>query len=180
MVKKDLVQQFTAKAVEAGAEVKTCADAAGAVRFIAGFLEDQRLTRIAAAPDALDFVPKDADIDLLKPAAVAGYASAEAGLVRADQGVAATGTLVHWDKGEEDRVVWTLPPVCLCVLKESAIVAELEGLAGLMNAHLAPLGAASFAQVSLVTGPSRTADIEGQLSLGVHGPARLIILLIGS
>lgn len=177
---EDLVQKFKAKAVEAGAEVETFAGAAGAVEFIARFLEAQHLTRIAAAPDALDFVPRDAHFDLLVPDSAVAVAPAEAGLVRADHGVAATGTLVHWDKGDDDRIVWTLPPVCLCVLKEDAVVAELEDIADLMTTHLAPLQAPSFAQVSLVTGPSRTADIEGQLSLGVHGPARLIVLLLGS
>ena len=180
MVKKDLVRKFKAKAVEAGAEVEPFADEVGAVEFIARFLEGQHLTKIVAAPDALEFVPRDAGFDLLEPDSMVGYAPAEAGLVRADKGVAATGTLVHWDKGEDDRIVWTLPPVCLCVLKEAAVVAELEDIADLISGHLAPLEAPSFAQVSLVTGPSRTADIEGELSLGVHGPGRLIILLLRS
>jgi L-lactate dehydrogenase complex protein LldG len=33
--------------------------------------------------------------------------------------------------------------------------------------------------VSLVTGPSRTADIEGQLAIGVQGPSRLVVILVG-
>jgi L-lactate utilization protein LutC len=180
MVNEDLVRKFKAKAVEAGAEVETFADAAGAIEFIVRFMANQHPAKVVAAPDALEFVPRDADFDLLEPASMIGYAPAEAGLVRADKGVAATGTLVHWDKGEEDRIVWTLPPVCLCVLKEDAVVAELDDIAGLMAEHLAPVEAPSFAQVSLVTGPSRTADIEGELSLGVHGPGRLIILLLRS
>jgi len=178
MVTKALVRKFKAKAVEAGAEVETLADAAGAVEFIARFLKGQHLTKVVAAPDALDFIPKDADFDLLEPASMAALAQAEAGLVRADKGVAATGTLVHLDKGEDDRIVWTLPPVCLCILKEDAVVSELDDIADLMAGHLAPLEAPSFAQVSLVTGPSRTADIEGELSLGVHGPGRMVILLL--
>lgn len=175
-----ILREFKAKAVQAGAEVESFEGKAPAVRFIGRFLAAHRLTRIAAAPDALAFVPKSGDLELLRPSSLSGFAAAEVGLVRADRGVAATGTLVHWDKGDDDRIVWTLPPVCLCVLKEKDVVADQDDLAGPMANCLSPRRSPTFAQVSFITGPSRTADIEGELSLGVHGPARLIILLIKS
>lgn len=180
MVSRAALGEFKAKAQAAGAEVERFQGKAQALRFVSRFMAAQRLKRLAAAPDAASYVPKGRDWELLRPSSLSGYAEAEVGLVRADRGIVATGTVVHWDKGDEDRIVWTLPPVCLCILRERDIVPDQDDLAASMVKRLSPRTEPGFSQVSFVTGPSRTADIEGELSLGVHGPGRLIILLIKS
>jgi L-lactate dehydrogenase complex protein LldG len=180
MVNERLVDLFAAKAAEAGARVERLDTPAAARRFLAAFLAGEGIVRVATAPDALAFVPAEAGLDVIRPADLRGYGKAEAGIVRADYGVAATGTLVHRDAGDEDRIVWTLPPLCVCFLARSSVVGELEDIAADLAGHLGPKGAPGFSQVSLVTGPSRTADIEAELTLGVHGPGRLLILLHGA
>ncbi len=100
----------------------------------------------------------------------------DAGIVAADHGVAETGTLVHFDRNDAEKNVWTLPEVCVCLLEARTVTASLDDLAPAFAAHLGRTDIPS-PQVSLVTGPSRTADIEGQLTIGVHGPSRLVILL---
>jgi L-lactate dehydrogenase complex protein LldG len=102
---------------------------------------------------------------------------AEAGIVEADYGIAETGTLVRFDRGDAIKGVWTLPDACYCFLDARRIRPDLESIAESMAEYLARTDFPS-PQVSLVTGPSRTADIECQLTIGVHGPGRLVILLI--
>jgi L-lactate dehydrogenase complex protein LldG len=67
------------------------------------------------------------------------------------------------------------PPIHVVVAFASQIVPDLpEGIAYLRQLH--PEGLPSM--VSLVTGPSRTADIEKTLVLGAHGPKELHVILI--
>jgi L-lactate dehydrogenase complex protein LldG len=174
------VEAFTDKAVQAGAEVERVPSAAAARDFLSRLIRKNGWTRIMASEDARDLVPPEAVPALLEPDNLSGYVPAEVGLTRAAHGVAATGTLVRWDSNDDDRMAATIVPVCVCALDASAVVDELEAVADEMAGHLRPGRAPGFSQVSLITGPSRTADIEAELTLGVHGPGRLIILVIGS
>lgn len=167
---------FRERAEAAGAEVRTSATPAAARTAIASILEELGAQTIAAAADAKAFVPAKFRARLVRGNRAEDSASAEAGLVLAHFGIAETGTLVHLDRSDAEKSVWTLPPVCVAVLEASTIVGRLEAVLPAITKHLAsPSG---FGQVSLVTGPSRTADIENVLSIGVHGPCRLVIVLV--
>ncbi len=96
-------------------------------------------------------------------------ATVSAGVARA--GIAETGTVVESTGVGEGRVLPILAPVHVAVLRISDLVATQLDL----WRRLTP-GAAGSAQL-LMTGPSRTADIEKILILGVHGPRRLYVLL---
>jgi L-lactate dehydrogenase complex protein LldG len=95
------------------------------------------------------------------------------GLSAAQAGVAETGTLVLESAAERHRLVSLVPPVHVAVLPAEAILADLD-------AALAALGRAGPASraVTLVTGPSRTADIELELVVGVHGPRELHVVVL--
>jgi len=174
-----IIPRFVVQAVKADAEVERFKTSAAARRFLSRILEENGWAKVVVASDAARFLPKTRGIESLEPADPAVCARADAGLVAAGFGIAATGTLVHLDTGDRDRIAWTLPPVCLCFLRAGSIVPELEDIVDRMAGHLRRGQKPGFAQVSLVTGPSRTADIEAELTLGVHGPGRLIILLYG-
>ncbi len=98
------------------------------------------------------------------------------GLSGAQWGIAETGTLVLDSNLEKHRLVSLVPPVHVAVLDASAILPALGD--AFAAAHASPRGLAPA--ITLVTGPSRTADIELTLVVGVHGPRELHILLIGS
>ena len=94
----------------------------------------------------------------------------DAALTIAPFGIAATGTLAYPSaKGAPSS--WHFRPVLeIAVLHASSIVGELEDV-------LAKIGTMP-ATLNLVTGPSRTGDIEQTMELGAHGPKGLAILIV--
>jgi L-lactate dehydrogenase complex protein LldG len=178
MVTAHLEREFIAAARAAGAEVERFAGITPALDFGRSILRDLDVRDVTVSPDLSFPAARLKGWPILKPGPKKDYLKAGAGLVRADYGISKTGTLVHLDRSDEEKMVWTLPPVCLCLLEAGRIVPDLDVLADVLSRHL-DLTDQESPQVSLVTGPSRTADIECELSLGVHGPGRLVVLLFG-
>ena len=86
-------------------------------------------------------------------------------------GVAETGTLVFPSSAERPASWHFRPGFEIAILREEGVLNDLE-------AAFAKLRNNWPATINLVTGPSRTADIEQTLELGAHGPKALAILLI--
>jgi L-lactate dehydrogenase complex protein LldF len=98
----------------------------------------------------------------------------EAGLTGAVAGLAHTGTVVIPGGWGRSQLASLLPPVHLAVIAADTIHAT-------MNNWLAESGERLLReapQVSLISGPSRTADIEMTLTTGVHGPKRLLVFCL--
>lgn len=92
---------------------------------------------------------------------------AEVGVSRAVAGVAETGSLILANGPHDRRLGSLCPPANLIVLRACDIVGTLEeGMAKVPDGNAA-----------IVTGPSRTADIEGVLVRGVHGPGALSVYI---
>jgi L-lactate utilization protein LutC len=96
---------------------------------------------------------------------------ADVGITSAKFGLADTGTLVLMTGDEQQRMISLVPPVHICLLKAKNI---LTGLGALFKL----IGASPPQAMTFITGPSRTADIELSLTLGVHGPRELHVLLM--
>lgn len=101
-------------------------------------------------------------------------AGVDIGFTYADIGIAETGTLVLNCPGEELRLATMVCEYHVCLLAKSKIVkdgfAAEEDLRKFMNK--------TPNYTAFITGPSRTADIERVLTIGVHGPLELHILLV--
>ena len=119
----------------------------------------------ALAPTLTACAADDADADL---------ARADVGVTEVDALVAASGTLVLGSAGGRRRDVSLLPPIHVAIASHGVLVPDLA--AGLTTA--AASGAAG-ACTTLITGPSRTADIEKKLVVGVHGPCELHVIVVG-
>lgn len=100
-------------------------------------------------------------------------ASADVGVTSADYALADTGTLVMISSASEARMISLLPPVHLAVVPAARILAGLDELL-----RLTPLPAEQTSSLVLITGPSRTADIEQVLVRGVHGPGEIHVLVV--
>ena len=96
----------------------------------------------------------------------------DVGISNAQAGIAETGTLVLDSAYERHRLVSLVPPVHIAIVKASAIVETLgEALALLRkDREISPA-------ITFITGPSRTADIELTLAIGVHGPQQLYVIV---
>jgi L-lactate dehydrogenase complex protein LldG len=163
-----MVDRFQSAAEAAGAVVRrfsSLEDAAAQVRDMAG--------PIAAASE----LPEDIRLALspLTFASPEEYRNTRTCVSFARAGIADTGSLLLELSDHIERSASALPPVHLVFLRASAIVANLSAL----SATLATLLASSpHSYLSLITGPSRTADIERVLTIGVHGPKELHILIL--
>lgn len=97
-----------------------------------------------------------------------------ASLTAARAAIAETGTLILWPDADEPRLMSLVPPVHIVLLDSASIyntffeATQVEGWKdGLPTNAL------------LVSGPSKTADIQVTLAYGAHGPKELVVLLIG-
>jgi L-lactate dehydrogenase complex protein LldG len=93
-----------------------------------------------------------------------------AGVSRALYGLADTGSVVLASSPDEPRANSLLPEVHVSLLAEDRI---LPGLAELFEA----VGGELPSALAIVTGPSRSGDIEQQLVVGVHGPGEVHVVL---
>ena len=95
-------------------------------------------------------------------------------------GIAETGTLMLPSGPDRPTTLNLLADTAIVVLRTSRVVGPYEDAWDLLRAeHHDPLtGGFMPRNVMLVTGPSRSADIEQTLELGAHGPRRLHVVLI--
>jgi L-lactate dehydrogenase complex protein LldG len=98
-------------------------------------------------------------------------ADAKVGVSQMDFALANTGTLVQIADAVDTRLVSTLPLLHIALVSTAALLPDLPSVLSRVD----PL---KSAYLSFITGPSRTADIERVLTIGVHGPERLIIVLV--
>src|SRR5262245_32484817 len=95
-----------------------------------------------------------------------------------DYVIAETGTLVLMARAGQMRGVSLLPPVHVAVARTSQVIATLADYLLLAQAAGADPQQYLTSCVSFVTGPSRTGDIELKLTIGVHGPGELHLLVL--
>jgi len=100
-------------------------------------------------------------------------ASADFGITSADYALADTGTLVMLAGPHEARLVSLLPPAHIAVVPRDRILTGLDELFSVL-----PRPAEQTSSMVLITGPSRTADIEQILVRGVHGPGQITVVIV--
>ena len=88
-------------------------------------------------------------------------------------GIAETGSLILWPNEDEPRLMSLVPPVHIAVLRASELYTTFHEAMKAQN-----WAAGMPTNALLISGPSKTADIEQTLAYGVHGPKELIVLII--
>ncbi|HZO81524.1 MAG TPA: LUD domain-containing protein [Candidatus Binataceae bacterium] len=164
----------------------TPAETAARIAEVAGSLK----TKTAAVGEGVvnDPAPiaaalERAGIEVMRTAAVnddqaraalrARFAQCDLAVVEAHYAIASTGTLVMVATPARPSSLTLLPPANVIIVDAARMKPDLA-------AALAALGADAIAshRVALVTGPSRTADIEKRIVRGVHGPRELFVAVV--
>jgi L-lactate dehydrogenase complex protein LldG len=98
----------------------------------------------------------------------------DVGLTTTIGGIAESGSLMLWPNADEPRLMSLAPPVHIALLDADKIYENFAQAMHQLNwATQMPTNAL------LISGPSKTADIEQTLAYGIHGPRQLIVLMLG-
>ena len=106
-------------------------------------------------------------------------AAADIGVTGVDLAIAETGSLVLLSGSGRPRSTSLLPPYHVAVFDRSALVESLAQVGVFLEAwHDGPPEAGRGGVINVITGPSRTADIELTLTRGVHGPKEVHAIFV--
>jgi len=172
---------FKVKAEAVSAEVHRFATRTEALPFILGFLKKEG---VADAPQSYaiwadsPFLRGLDKKQLLKEVSGLKFevtrelaADSKIGISQMDWAMANTGTLVQDSTPVEQRLASSLPIIHIALIATDRILSDLPALLTKVNPN-------KSGYIAMITGPSRTADIERVLTIGVHGPERLIIVFV--
>ena len=174
-------EAFKTRAEAVSAEVHRFKTQGDALAFIQGFLKEAGVSdapqcgAVWAAGTFLEGAAKD-DLQVKVPGlrftiTQEASAAAKVGISQLDWAISRTGTLVQDATAVDKRLVSSLPPIHIALIGTERILAD-------MGSVLERLQPEQINYISFITGPSRTADIERVLTIGVHGPERLIIVVV--
>jgi len=171
-----MYEQFKARALGVGAELHRFGTGGEAVSFILSFLQHEG---VAEAPGSRAVWAESPFLAGLRPEfpglsfAVTRELAAQSkiGISQMEWALADTGSLVQDQVAVEQRLVSSLTSIHVAVIATGNI---LEGKVALFQR----INPSTSRYIAFITGPSRTADIERVLTIGVHGPERLIIVCV--
>ncbi|WP_322088230.1 lactate utilization protein C [Burkholderia sp. BCC1999] len=123
-----------------------------------------------ALPDAVAPVPFDRPIDAWKAEL---FDTIDAGFTVARSGIAATGTVVLAPDAGSPRTVSLVPPLHVALVHANTLHADLHAAVHAERWH-----AGMPTNLVLVSGPSKTSDIQQTLAYGAHGPRRLWVVIV--
>jgi L-lactate dehydrogenase complex protein LldG len=172
---------FKSKAEAVSAEVHRFATSAEALGFIVGRLQQEGVAdqpshravwcegpilRGLDRPALAERLP-----GLTFDVTCASAAESKVGVTEFDWGLADTGTLAQDATDVATRLASSLTETHLALVRTSHILPDFATLLGVVSTD-------RMRYLACVTGPSRTADIERVLTIGVHGPKRLVIVAV--
>lgn len=187
---EDVVDRFSRELEDIGGTIVRCEEGVAPDK-VAAYLREFGITKLIAwgeqqpALNAVIHHLRDKGFEILDPCLPRGsgperdrrmvdLGRAEAGLTGAIAGVAETGTLVVPAGRNQSQLASLLPPVHLVLLPASVIHQTMTDWLR-EGGEEAIAGASSL---NLISGPSRTADIEMTLTIGVHGPGQVIVFCL--
>lgn len=171
----DLLQQnhadvYTLKHAELITSLQSHIDKLGLKRIATGTGGEFHMEITQALAGHAEQLPFDKPLEQWKDQL---FNQVDAGITGCHGAIAATGTLVVWPTVAEPRTLSLVPPCHIAILKASTLHTNLptmmqaQGWANNLPTNLL-----------LVSGPSKTADIQQTLAYGAHGPKQLLVLIL--
>jgi L-lactate dehydrogenase complex protein LldG len=105
--------------------------------------------------------------------------SAHIGITGVKYAIAETGTCVLVAGKNTTRIISLLPPVHIAIVESTNVVETLDDVMSLERMEYRRIGGRRSRYMNFITGPSRSADIEQTIAVGVHGPREVFCVLIG-
>ncbi len=182
----DAVSRFCTELAAAGGKAYRAADALAARETVVGIIREHQarnvilgsgaiVASLQLAESAVELGVQLTLVDELEDNAAEKFFSADLSVTGADYLIAETGSLVYLSRAAEPRSASLLPAVHVVTARPEQILPDLFDVFDRLPAAAAALPAC----VTLVTGPSKTGDIELKLVTGVHGPGELHVVVIG-
>jgi L-lactate dehydrogenase complex protein LldG len=180
----DLVETFTRAATDAQTVVSVVPSPDAARARVAEILRAEGARLVTVSPDAaappwvcdatlatggarlMTRAPGDNDRDTLM--------TADVGITVAAAAIADTGTLVLCASPGDHRLDSLAPPIHVALVRAATLVPDLDAVFAQLTAGG---GFERHSAITFVRGPSRTADIELQLTIGVHGPGKVYVVV---
>lgn len=191
----DLVETFAVRAASVGMDVRRCPPEA-LTQTLIRLLDELHVTKLVSAvgsvPQATEFPEalrrrNIAVLDWRGDRAMAADFEADAGLTDVAAAIAETGSIVYRSDPGHGRGLMLVPPIHIAIVRPVDIVPDLldwtrrfmsGGGPQTRDAIAGFTGASGGAAQTIITGPSKTADIEGVLVTGVHGPGKVVVILV--
>jgi L-lactate dehydrogenase complex protein LldG len=154
-------------------------------RFLGIVTPDEMIDRVVAVARerGVKLAASGAGVTVMRPAGAADretrhamrerLARADLGIAEAHFAIASTATLAVLSTATRPSALTLLPPASLVIVQIDRVVPDLA-------AAVEALGPEVFAthRITMITGPSRTADIEKRIVIGVHGPKSLDVVVV--
>jgi L-lactate dehydrogenase complex protein LldG len=187
--KEELIEKFTKNLVEETGVVHRVPDNRAALDKLTEIIQAEGLKKVmvstddAVAPLDLPAWGKRNNVQVMTPKDFpdrnsfrdAVFNEAEAGITGADFAVAESGTLALIHNKDQARLVSLAPILHMAIVPLERMVPVYERVTEKVFANKEHLPS----QFIFITGPSMTGDIQGALFKGMHGPRRLIVILVG-
>ena len=179
---QDPLQRFAERMTAVKGEVAVCADAREVPAVVADWLREagarQLMTGLDPRLDALleelapsfDCLRFGQDFETLSDLL---FESVDAGISYCEAGVAESGSLVIASSPDQPRTLSLVPPLHVALLPRQRLLDDLPDLFAEWRDQPVPPNRI------LISGPSKSADIEQVLAYGVHGPKRLLAVVFG-
>jgi L-lactate dehydrogenase complex protein LldG len=183
-------ERFETELAALGGTIHQAADGVAAARIVGEICRAQECSRVLAwsaeaidvdgypeglAAAGLTVVDGDLPEGNRRQEALGALDPIRVGVTGADGAIAESGSIVLLSGPGRPRLASLLPPVHVAIVRADRIHPDLPALVAAVGERL---GGGS--NLVIITGPSRTADIEMTLTRGVHGPGEVHVILVGS
>ena len=193
----ELADQMAEAAATAGWKVHRAANPEDAADLVASICEQKKASSVLRSKhDVLDQINVDQAVtntgatlgitehtgdnsrELVDQSKIDAF-RADIGITGVDYAVAETGTVVLHPRSGLSRLVSLAPPTHIAVLKQGEVLDSLDELFAMERNDF--LSGELAGSMNLISGPSKTADIEGTTVTGIHGPLEVhLIILVNS
>ena len=169
-------------AEEVSAIVKNVNDINNAVNYCLEITQRQKENNLAAPefdPEITEILFRECNknnIQLITTNIRSALKESFVGLSMGDVGIAETGTIIVYSESEDIRLTSMLCDTHIIILPEPRIVESFEDI----TEDLKRKFSSRADYTAFISGPSRTADIERVLTIGVHGPLELHLVIVNN